>query len=98
MYFTFKKEETGAIKKFQETCTRHGLSIHLSSHSLQALAKVVQGGEVDITDRQQFALQRKGLIRCTPDGEMIVTELGLLTVALGEAGGLVSLKAPKKTS
>jgi hypothetical protein len=97
MFFTYKKEETGAIKHFQATCTRHGLSIHLSDHSLQALAKVINGGEIDITDRQQFALQRKGMIRCTPDGEMIVTELGLLTVALGEAGGLISLKTPKKT-
>jgi hypothetical protein len=96
VYFTYKKEETGAIKQFQNTCTRHGLSIHLSDHSLNALARVIQGGEIIITTQQQYVLVRKGMIRLTSDGEMIVTELGLLTIAMGEAGGLVSLKTPKK--
>ena len=95
MYFTFKKDETSAVKNFQKTCTYHGLDVHLSQSALHSLKLIAEGGEQEITNRQEFTLQRLGLIRTTPDGAMIITELGLLVVALGEAGGLISLKVKK---
>lgn len=97
MYFTFKKDEISAIKAFQKTCTYHGLDICLSQSALHSLKLIAEGGEQEITNRQEFTLQRRGLIRNTPDGAMIITETGLLVLALGEAGGLISIKV-KKTS
>ena len=95
MYFTYKKDESSAVKNFQKTCTYHGLDVHLSQSALHSLKLIAEGGECEITTQQEYTLHRRGLIRNTPDGTMIITELGLLVVALGEAGGLISLKAKK---
>jgi hypothetical protein len=40
-------------------------------------------------------LHRRGLVRTTTDGEVRITELGLLVIALGEAANLITIKAAK---
>jgi hypothetical protein len=95
-FFVARKEEIGAIKQFKKTCTYHGLDVQLSLKALTALKFAVEATlrkeAVDIGDRDSHTLSRRGLIRVTSDGETKVTELGLLVIALADAGGLVVTK------
>lgn len=100
MFFTAKKDESQAIGLFKKNCTYHGLDVHVSLGALQALKTCAEaklaGVPPDIDSRKEQVLIRRGLIRyATADGELAITELGLLVVALGEAGGLVTLKGSK---
>ena len=100
MFFTVRKEEAQAISLFKKNCTYHGLEVQLSLRALHALKSAAEaklaGTMPDIHQRDEQTLMRRGLIRyATADGEIAITELGLLVVALGEAGGLISLKGSK---
>lgn len=102
MFFVAKKEEAGAVALFKKNCTYHGLDVHLSLKALTALKQAVDAGtkgdEVEINERDTHTLWRRGLIRVHGDGEVIVTQLGLLVVALAEAGGLITLKRKDKVT
>lgn len=101
-FFVAKKEETAAIHNFRNTCTYHGLSVRVSLNALTALKHVVEaklkGEPADVGERDTYTLGRRGLIRVTGDGEVVITELGLLVITLAEAGGLVITKAKKVTA
>jgi len=102
MFFTAKKEEAHAISCFKRTCTYHGLTVHVSLLALMSLKQVVEaklkGESVDIGVRDLYTLSRRGLIRVVGDGDVVVTELGLLVIALAEAGGLVITKHARVTA
>ena len=99
LYFAAKKEEVGAVKLFRKNCTYHGLDVHLSLNAMLALKLVVESNLQNVTaginDRDTNTLQRRGLVRITGEGEVRVTEMGLLVVALGEAADLISVKGTK---
>jgi hypothetical protein len=100
MFFVAKKEESQAINLFKKNCTYHGLEVQLSLRALNALKTAAEaklaGVPPDIDSRNENTLMRRGLVRyATADGELIITELGILVIALAEAGGLVSLKGAK---
>jgi hypothetical protein len=100
MLFNMKKDEAGAVTQFKKTCTYHGLSVELSLNSLTALKEVinstVRGEPAVIGARAEYTLARRGLIRILGDGELVVTELGILVGALAEAGGLLTFKSVSK--
>jgi hypothetical protein len=102
MFFVAKKEEAQAINQFKKTCTYHGLTVRVSLHALTALKQVVEaklkGEPADVGERDIYTLGRRGLVRTTGDGEIVVTELGLLVTALAEAGGLIITKSKKVTA
>ena len=99
MFFNFKKEETGAINRFRKSCTFHGLSIKVSLTALTALKAAVltkaKKEEIVMNERDAQTLSRRGLIRVSDSDEIIVTELGLLVIALAEAGDLITLRSVK---
>ena len=98
-FFAARKEETQAIGQFKKTCTYHGLTVRVSLAALTALKHVVEaklkGEPADINDRDTHTLWRRGLVRVSGDGEVIVTEIGLLVIALAEAGNLIITTRPK---
>jgi hypothetical protein len=100
VFFNAKREEAGAVNQFRKNCTYHGLDVHLSLKALNALKHVIDaklaGNPADINERDQHTLGRRGLVQVTNDGEVIVTELGLLVAALAEAGSLVTFRAKTK--
>lgn len=101
MFFTVKKEETGAINLFRKNCTYHGLEIKLSLKALAALKLAVdaqfKGEPPAMNERDLHTLSRRGFIREEPDGLIIVTQAGLHIAALAEAGLLISFtKATKE--
>ena len=93
MFFNAKKDETGAVVLFKHNCTYHGLDVHLSKKALTALKVVLDANaknvSPEINERDQHTLWRRGMVRVTPDGEVLATQIGLLTAALAEAGGLI---------
>jgi len=99
-FFVAKKEEAAAIGNFKRTCSYHGLSVRVSLGALTALKNVVEaklkGEPADIGERDTYTLGRRGLIRVAGDDEVIITELGLLVIALAEAGGLIITRAKVK--
>lgn len=99
MFFNAKKEEAGAINRFKQTCTYHGLRIYVSQPTLTALKAVVMAKnrkeDVILNERETHVLARRGLVRVTDSDEILITELGLLVIALAEAGDLVTLRSPK---
>jgi len=96
MFFTVKKDEVGAVNLFKKNCTYHGLDVHLSLNALNALKAVVdataRNEEIVIGERDTHTLERRGLIRVTPDTSVVLTQLGLLVVALAEAAALITIK------
>lgn len=96
MFFNFKKEESGAVNRFRKSCTTHGLSVRVSITGLTALKAAVlaktKKEEVVMNERDTHTLVRRGLVRVTDRDEIIVTELGLLVIALAEAGDLLTLR------
>lgn len=98
MFFNSKREEASANTLFRKHCTYHGLSIQLSLHSIAGLKAVAENKNVTedmIGERVTYVLTRRGLIRRTPDDEIVLTENGILILALAESGQLVTIKAPK---
>jgi preprotein translocase subunit Sec61beta len=98
MLFTAKREEAGALSLFRKHCTYHGLQIALSMHSLAGLKAICEGNNVTsdmIGERVAYTLHRRGLIRYSNDGEIKVTETGLLVAALAEAANLVTIKGTR---
>lgn len=99
MFFNLKKEEVGAINRFKQTCTYHGLRIYVSQPTLNALKSVVMAKnrkeDVILGERETHVLSRRGLVRVTDSDEIIITELGLLVIALAEAGDLIALRSSK---
>lgn len=95
MYFNAKREEGGAIKAFQLSTVASGLRLYISNKSLQALRSIVEAKvnetEPNVSEHDATILIRRGLIRYAAEG-YVITEIGLLVIALGEAGGLVSIK------
>jgi len=93
MFFNAKKDETGAVSLFRHNCTYHGLDVHLSKKALASLKIVLAANTKSITavitDRDLYTLSRRGMVRVTQDGEVLATQIGLLTAALAEAGGLI---------
>jgi hypothetical protein len=100
MFFNAKPTEEVAVAQFKKTCTYHGLDVHVSLNALKALKAIVDAGvkgdEPEINHRDVFTLSRRGLIRIAGDQELIITQLGLLVVALAEAGGLIIIKHSKE--
>jgi hypothetical protein len=100
MFFVANKEEAGANALFKKNCTYHGLDVHLSLKALTALKATIdaknKGEPADISERDTYTLGRRGLVRVTNDGEVLITNLGLLVAALAEAGGLIVLRQPAK--
>lgn len=99
MFFNFKKEEVGAVNRFKKSCTFHGLSVKVSQIALEALKQAViaknKKEEVVMTERDVQTLARRGLVRVTDKDEIVITELGLLVIALAEAGDLITIRSPK---
>ena len=99
MFFNFKKEELGAVNRFKKSCTFHGLSIKVSQIALDALKAAVvaknKKEEIVLNERDTSTLSRRGLVRVSDSDEIIVTELGLLVIALAEAGDLITIRSPK---
>jgi hypothetical protein len=100
MFFTAKPAETLAVSQFKKTCTYHGLDVHVSLNALLALKSVVDAGvkgdPAVISERHTYTLQRRGLVRLSGDGEVIITQLGLLVIALAEAGDLITIRHSKE--
>jgi hypothetical protein len=100
MFFTAKPAEAVAVTQFRKTCTYHGLDVHVSLNALTALKSVVDAGvkgdPADISERNTYTLQRRGLVRIGGDGEVIITQLGLLVIALAEAGDLITIRHSKE--
>lgn len=96
MFFNAKREEAQAITQFRKVCTYHGLNVHVSLHALNALKEVItaeqKGEEADITERSLNVLTRRGFVRTLGDDSLVVTQLGLLIIALAEAGDLVTIR------
>lgn len=99
MFFVARKNEVGAVALFQKNCTYHGLEITLSLKALTTLKGLAEATanntEYDVNERDAHTLGRRGLIRFSESGEAILTQLGILVLALAEAGGLVTIKASK---
>jgi hypothetical protein len=98
MFFNAKKEESSANALFRKHCTYHGLSIQLSLHSLAGLKTIAENKEATedmIGERVTYVLHRRGFVRRTADDAIVLTEAGLLVLALAEAGNLITIKAPK---
>lgn len=98
MFFKAKREDASASALFRKHCTYHGLNIQLSLHSIAGLKTIAENNEATedmIGERVTYVLQRRGFIRRTPNDSIVLTEHGLLVLALAEAGNLVTIKAPK---
>lgn len=95
MFFVNKREEAGALSLFRKHCTRHGLQIDLSLHSLTGLKVICEQQEVTsdlIGERVAYTLHRRGLIRYDNTGKIVLTETGGYVVALAEAANLITIK------
>ena len=100
-FYTYKKEELGAINQFRESCIKDRLEIVVSRRAIASLFKIIKtkGQRVQtavIGTANAMALGRRGLIREDTDGAWVVTELGLLTLAYAEVGGLLEEKAMRE--
>lgn len=99
MFFNLKKDEVSAINRFKQTCTYHGLRLYISQTTLNALKSVVlaknRKDDVILDERTTHILSRRGLVRITNTDEILITELGLLIIALAEAGELITLRGDK---
>ena len=100
MFFQAKREEAGAVSQFKQNCTYHGLTVRLSVKALTALKTVITAGlkgeEADIGERDMYVLARRGMIRVARDGAVTATQIGLLVIALAEAGDLVTIRTAKE--
>lgn len=97
MFFTPKKDEYNAQQLFRKNCVSRGLTIHLSTVALEALKRVAEAtvaeDDTEISERDVHTLGRRGLIRTMPNGTIVMTQMGLLVLALAEAGGLVTVRS-----
>lgn len=97
MFFVPRKNEAGAIALFQKNCTYHGLEITLSLKALTTLKGLAEAtannNEYELNERDSHTLGRRGLVRFTEKGEPLLTQLGILVLALAEAGALITIKA-----
>jgi hypothetical protein len=95
-YFRVKADEKAAVREFRINCVPDELHIIASRRSitgLQLIAKRKPGEDLEeISSQIVQTLARKGMIRQDADGEWWITEIGLLTLALAEAGGLLRAK------
>lgn len=100
MFFTAKKEEASAVTQFKHSCTYRGLAVRLSLRALNGLKAVAlaeqKGEEPVLLESVTYVLHRRGMIRIAPDGEVILTQIGILALALAEAGDLITLRAVKE--
>lgn len=100
MFFPVKSEETAALKAYRKTCTYHGLTIKVSVRALAALKRVIEAkineDKEGIDDRDLYTLSRRGFIRTTNTGEVVVTETGLCVASLAEAGHLLKIDESTK--
>jgi hypothetical protein len=95
-FYTLRKEEMGAVNSFRESCVKDKLEVVVSRRAVGQLHKLVKSKAQRLSARDMagatMTLARRGLIREEEDGMWVVTELGLLSLAFAEAGGLLDAK------